>query len=99
MHDIQNRIADVLLKVEATLRINGKWDETRPSSSKLANSLVSLGQYGRLGTIARNDAHEIGLWLDGPSKNIINGMRSCRALAGVPDRLPLGRRNRIGNSI
>ncbi|MFB3116783.1 MAG: YqcC family protein [Gammaproteobacteria bacterium] len=37
MHDIQNRIADVLLEVEATLRINGKWDETRPSSSELAS--------------------------------------------------------------
>ena len=37
MHDIQNRIADVLLEVEATLRINGKWNKTRPSSSELAS--------------------------------------------------------------
>ena len=37
MHDIQNRIADVLLQVEATLRTSGKWDESRPSSSELAS--------------------------------------------------------------
>lgn len=37
MHDIQNRIADVLLEVEATLRTNGKWDETRPGSSELSS--------------------------------------------------------------
>ncbi len=37
MHDIQNRIADVLLEVEATLRINGKWDETSPSNKELAS--------------------------------------------------------------
>ncbi len=35
MHNIQNRIADVLLEVEATLRNNGKWDETIPSTSEL----------------------------------------------------------------
>ncbi len=37
MHDIQNRIADVLLEVEATLRVNGKWDKTSPDSSALAS--------------------------------------------------------------
>ena len=35
MHDIPNRIADVLLEVEANLRVHGKWDETRPSESAL----------------------------------------------------------------
>jgi uncharacterized protein YqcC (DUF446 family) len=37
MHDIPNRIADVLLEVEAILRINGKWDESSPGSSALAS--------------------------------------------------------------
>ena len=37
MHDIPNRIADVLLEVEATLRINGKWDESSPDSNALAS--------------------------------------------------------------
>ena len=37
MHDIPNRIADVLLEIEANLRINGKWDETSPGSSALAS--------------------------------------------------------------
>ena len=37
MHDIPNRIADILLEVEATLRINGKWDESRPDSDALAS--------------------------------------------------------------
>ena len=37
MHDIPNRIADVLLEVEATLRINGKWDESSPDSGALAS--------------------------------------------------------------
>ncbi len=27
MHDISNRIADISFAVEATLRVNGKWDE------------------------------------------------------------------------
>ena len=35
MHDIPNRIADVLLEVEATLRINGKWDVLRPAEGAL----------------------------------------------------------------
>ena len=37
MHDIPNRIADVLLEVEATLRTNGKWDENSPDSNALAS--------------------------------------------------------------
>ena len=37
MHDIPDRIADVLLEVEATLRINGKWDEISPDSNALAS--------------------------------------------------------------
>ncbi len=37
MHDIPNRIADVLLEVEATLRTNGKWDEISPDSSALSS--------------------------------------------------------------
>ena len=37
MHDIQNRIADILLEVEANLRINGKWDEASPDSNALAS--------------------------------------------------------------
>lgn len=37
MHDIQNRIADVILEVEATLRTNGKWDKIRPSTRELAS--------------------------------------------------------------
>jgi uncharacterized protein YqcC (DUF446 family) len=35
MHDIPNRIADVLLEVEATLRTHGRWDQTRPSPRAL----------------------------------------------------------------
>jgi uncharacterized protein YqcC (DUF446 family) len=37
MHDIQNRIAEIILEVEANLRINGKWDEISPDSSALAS--------------------------------------------------------------
>lgn len=37
MHDIQNHIADILLEVEANLRINGKWDEISPGSSALSS--------------------------------------------------------------
>ena len=37
MHDIPNRIADVLLEVEAILRVNGKWDENSPDSIALAS--------------------------------------------------------------
>jgi uncharacterized protein YqcC (DUF446 family) len=39
MYDILNRIADVLLEVEANLRTHGKWDEHEPASSDL-NSTV-----------------------------------------------------------
>lgn len=35
MHDIPNRIADVLLEVEANLRIHGKWDEEKPPETAL----------------------------------------------------------------
>ena len=35
MHDILNRIADVLLEVEATLRSNGLWDACAPACSAL----------------------------------------------------------------
>ena len=35
MHDIPNRIADVLLEVEATLRNHGRWDSTRPPARSL----------------------------------------------------------------
>ncbi len=35
MHDIPNRIADVLLEVEASLRTHGKWDESSPADSEL----------------------------------------------------------------
>ena len=39
MHDIPNRIADVLLEVEASLRIHGKWDEDKPAASKLNSQI------------------------------------------------------------
>ena len=35
MHDIPNRIADILLEVEATLRHNGLWDTRQPACSAL----------------------------------------------------------------
>ncbi len=38
MHDIPNRIADVLLEVEATLRMHGKWDEKTPTRRELASA-------------------------------------------------------------
>jgi uncharacterized protein YqcC (DUF446 family) len=38
MHDIPNRIADVLLEVEATLRTSGKWDAYRPPQEALVSS-------------------------------------------------------------
>ena len=39
MHDIPNRIADVLLEVEASLRTHGKWDDHKPDAHAL-NSQV-----------------------------------------------------------
>ena len=39
MHDIPNRIADVLLEVEANLRIYDKWDENKPDPDALASEL------------------------------------------------------------
>ena len=39
MHDIPNRIADVLLEVEASLRIHGKWDEEKPDPSALKSEI------------------------------------------------------------
>jgi len=38
MHDIPNRLADVLLEVEANLRISGKWDKKPPPMSKLSSA-------------------------------------------------------------
>jgi uncharacterized protein YqcC (DUF446 family) len=38
MHDIPNRIADVLLEVEATLRTSGRWDAYQPSQEALVSS-------------------------------------------------------------
>ncbi len=39
MHDIPNRIADVLLEVEASLRTHGKWDECKPDASDLNSTI------------------------------------------------------------
>ncbi len=39
MHDIPERIADVLLEVEASLRIHGKWGDERPDASDLNSSI------------------------------------------------------------
>ena len=38
MHDIPNRIADVLLEVEATLRTSGKWDAYQPPREALVSA-------------------------------------------------------------
>ncbi len=38
MHDIPNRIADVLLEVEASLRVHGKWDKHKPQPSDLSST-------------------------------------------------------------
>ncbi len=38
MHDIPNRIADVLLEVAASLRTHGKWVECRPTDSVLSST-------------------------------------------------------------
>jgi uncharacterized protein YqcC (DUF446 family) len=35
MHDIPERIADVLLELEAALRAGGKWETTKPPASAL----------------------------------------------------------------
>jgi uncharacterized protein YqcC (DUF446 family) len=39
MHDIPDRIADVLLEVESTLRTNGKWEQSQPSAKELTSSI------------------------------------------------------------
>ena len=39
MHDIPNKIADVLLEVEASLRVHGKWDESKPKENDLRSSI------------------------------------------------------------
>ena len=39
MYDIPNKIADVLLELEASLRIHGKWDESKPKASDLKSSI------------------------------------------------------------
>ncbi len=38
MHDIPNRIADVLLGVEATLRTSGQWERQQPPESALLST-------------------------------------------------------------
>jgi len=38
MHDIPNRIADVLLEVEAILRSSGRWDRCQPPAGALLSS-------------------------------------------------------------
>ncbi|UCC56638.1 MAG: YqcC family protein [Gammaproteobacteria bacterium] len=38
MHDIPNRIADILLEVEANLRTSGKWDAYQPPQEALISS-------------------------------------------------------------
>lgn len=38
MHDIPQRIADVLLEVEANLRISGNWDQAQPPETALAST-------------------------------------------------------------
>ena len=38
MHDIPNRIADVLLEVEAILRTSGRWDRCQPPADALLSS-------------------------------------------------------------
>jgi uncharacterized protein YqcC (DUF446 family) len=38
MHDIPNRIADVLLEVEATLRTHDRWDRQPPAAESLAST-------------------------------------------------------------
>ena len=38
MHDIPNRIADVLLEVEGTLRSHGRWDSNKPAVSALKSA-------------------------------------------------------------
>jgi len=38
MHDIPNRIADVLLEVEAILRTSGRWDTFQPPEGALLSS-------------------------------------------------------------
>jgi len=35
MHDIPNRIADVLLEIESILRAYGRWDNNQPAMNKL----------------------------------------------------------------
>ena len=39
MHDIPNKIADVLLEVEASLRVHGKWDQCKPEENDLQSSI------------------------------------------------------------
>lgn len=38
MHDIPNRIADILLAVEATLRQHGRWDPVAPPDQHLGSA-------------------------------------------------------------
>ncbi len=38
MHDIPERIADVILEIEANLRTSGKWDACQPPNKLLAST-------------------------------------------------------------
>lgn len=38
MHDIPQRIADVVLEVEANLRVSGQWEQDAPSPAAMASS-------------------------------------------------------------
>ena len=38
MHDIPNRIADVLLEVESILRASGKWEMEKPGRNALSST-------------------------------------------------------------
>lgn len=39
MHDIPRHIADILLELEAGLRVNGKWSAIKPGASALESEL------------------------------------------------------------
>ena len=48
MHDIHNRIADVLLEVEATLRVTDKWDRNEPDNDRSGESGTLLYGYAEI---------------------------------------------------
>jgi len=39
MNDVLNRIAEILLEVEASLRVQGKWSEDKPNENDLSSSI------------------------------------------------------------